>query len=260
MKKIFGILVIFASFVFGADVTELQKACEGGDNRACIRFVSFNKDEKVNLAILQNSCDNNYLQACDWLGSYYEEGISVKKDDKKAFMLYKQACNGGNDEGCGDLGLAYYSGEITSKDEAKGKELLKKACSSSDLRASAFGCYYITTELKENSQENITKAQNALKALCDSGEYSDGCSMYGWFLVEIEKYDMAKEILQKACDGGEMDGCISLGVMYDPSGNGVEKDFSKAVELYKKACDGGNMHGCRNLVVMYTNGNGVEKD
>ena len=80
-----------------------------------------NKDEKVNLAILQNSCDNNYLQACDWLGNYYEEGISVKKDDKKAFMLYKQACNGGNDEGCGDLGLSYYSGKITSKDEAKGK-------------------------------------------------------------------------------------------------------------------------------------------
>ena len=44
------------------------------------------------------------------------------------------------------------------------------------------------------------------------------------------------------------------------NGNGVEKDFSKAVELYKKACDGGNMHGCRNLVVMHTNGNGVEKD
>ena len=103
MKKIFGILVIFASFVFGADVTELQKACEGGDNRACIRFVSFNKDKKVNLAILQNSCDNNYLQACDWLGNYYKEGISVKKDDKKAFMLYKQACNGGNDEGCGSF-------------------------------------------------------------------------------------------------------------------------------------------------------------
>lgn len=79
MKKIFGVLVLFASFVFGADVNELQKACESGDNRACIRFVSFNKDKKANLAILQNSCDNNYLQACDWLGNYYEQGISVKK-------------------------------------------------------------------------------------------------------------------------------------------------------------------------------------
>ncbi|MCI7236814.1 hypothetical protein [Campylobacter sp.] len=38
--------------------------------------------------------------------------------------------------------------------------------------------------------------------------------------------------------------------MYD-NGNGVEKNEQKAAELYKKACDGGNMDGCRNLGVMY---------
>ena len=85
-------------------------------------------------------------------------------------------------------------------------------------------------------------------------DYEQGISFY-----DNEDYDKAFESFKKACDGGDMRGCRSLGTMY-ANGNGVEKDFSKAVELYKKACDGGNMHGCRNLVVMHTNGNGVEKD
>ena len=92
MKKIFGILVFIASFSFCADVAELQKACENGDDRACIRFVSFNKDEKANVEILQKSCDNGYLQACDWLGGLYHYGMSVKQDKAKALELYKKAC------------------------------------------------------------------------------------------------------------------------------------------------------------------------
>ena len=64
---------------------------------------------------------------------------------------------------------------------------------------------------------------------------------------------------KKACDSGNMRGCHNLGVMYT-NGDGVKKDFGKAVQLFKKACDGGNMLGCTNLGSMYANGDGVEKD
>ena len=83
--------------------------------------------------------------------------------------------------------------------------------------------------------------------------------LVGYIVLDKSGIKLQIFVAKKACDGGEMLGCTNLGVMY-ANGNGVEKDFSKAVELYKKACDGGNMHGCRNLVVMHTNGNGVEKD
>ena len=61
---------------------------------------------------------------------------------------------------------------------------------------------------------------------------------------------------EKACDGGNMLGCHNLGIMYT-NGNGVKKDFSKAVELFKKVCDGGEVRGCGNLGAMYANGFGV---
>ena len=38
------------------------------------------------------------------------------------------------------------------------------------------------------------------------------------------------------------------------------KEYDKAFESFKKACDGGDMDGCRNLGVMYEKGKVVEKD
>ena len=84
--------------------------------------------------------------------------------------------------------------------------------------------------------------------------YEQGKAFY-----DNKEYDKAFKSFKKACDGGDMDGCRNLGVMYE-CGNGVEKNEQKAAELYKKACDGGKMLGCYNLGVMYAKGSGVEKD
>jgi len=37
------------------------------------------------------------------------------------------------------------------------------------------------------------------------------------------------------------------------NGTGVTKDEVRAVALYKQACDGGSLNGCANLGVMYGN-------
>jgi len=41
-------------------------------------------------------------------------------------------------------------------------------------------------------------------------------------------------------------------------GQGVKRDYFKAVELYQRACDSGETRGCYNLGLMYTNGEGVK--
>ena len=74
-----------------------------------------------------------------------------------------------------------------------------------------------------------------------------------------KEYYKAFESFKKACDGGEMLGCYSLGDMY-ANGNGVEKNEQKAVKLYEKVCYGGEMRGCRNLGFMYYNGNGIRQN
>ena len=54
------------------------------------------------------------------------------------------------------------------------------------------------------------------------------------------------QLYQKACDGGDMEGCFNLGGAYF-NGDGVARDIDKAMKLFQKACDGGDMEGCNVL-------------
>ena len=55
----------------------------------------------------------------------------------------------------------------------------------------------------------------------------------------VERDDAkAAAFYKKACDGGHMDGCVQLGLLY-AEGDGVVKDPAKAKALFEKACDGG---------------------
>ena len=49
--------------------------------------------------------------------------------------------------------------------------------------------------------------------------------------------------MKKACDGGNIDGCYNLGILYE-EGKGVRQSSSKAKGFYGKACDGGDANGC----------------
>ena len=66
-------------------------------------------------------------------------------------------------------------------------------------------------------------------------------------------------LFRKACDGGELRGCLGLGSMFE-SGQGVAKDEAQAAKLYRKACDAGNMAGCTDLGNLTASGRGVAKD
>ena len=58
-----------------------------------------------------------------------------------------------------------------------------------------------------------------------------------------QDFSKAKELYEKACNGGKASGCFNLGELYRAE-EGVPQDFSKAKELYKKACDEGLEVGC----------------
>jgi len=69
----------------------------------------------------------------------------------------------------------------------------------------------------------------------------------------------AATLFQRACDGGEISGCLSVGFQY-ADGNGVARDDARAVAFYSKACDGQNSRGCSSLGFMKENGRGIERD
>ena len=69
----------------------------------------------------------------------------------------------------------------------------------------------------------------------------------------------ASALYQRACDGGDKPGCVSLGFMFE-FGRGVSQDESRALALYQGACVDNIVVGCTNLGLMYANGRSVAKD
>jgi len=64
-----------------------------------------------------------------------------------------------------------------------------------------------------------------------------------------QDYFKAATLYQKACDGGNADGCSSLGNLYR-LGNGVTQDAAKARGLLQKGCSSGSQWGCDRLKEM----------
>ena len=55
---------------------------------------------------------------------------------------------------------------------------------------------------------------------------------------------------EKACQSGDMDACIHLGILYY-KGDSVTKDLNKAVRYLTLACAGESMQGCHNLAYLH---------
>jgi TPR repeat protein len=64
---------------------------------------------------------------------------------------------------------------------------------------------------------------------------------------------------KKACDDGNLDSCISVGVYYK-NGIGVRKDPFKALEYFKKTCKDANASECSLDDLTYYFGNDVNED
>lgn len=65
--------------------------------------------------------------------------------------------------------------------------------------------------------------------------------------------------LRDACDRGDGDACVDLGIRHD-RGAGVAADPVVAAALYRRACDLGNPRGCYDLGVAHHDGAGVARD
>lgn len=71
-----------------------------------------------------------------------------------------------------------------------------------------------------------------------------GCYNLGGMYNNIKQdYFKANELYKKSCDGGNADGCFSLGINYY-KGKGIKQDTKKAKELFGKACDLSLQKGC----------------
>lgn len=80
---------------------------------------------------------------------------------------------------------------------------------------------------------------------CFADPYQDGKNA-----LDHKVYLEAVAQFEKACNGGNAQGCFELGALYE-KGDGVVQNKYKAVALYTQACNGGESHGCSNIAMTY---------
>jgi TPR repeat protein len=102
------------------------------------------------------------------------------------------------------------------------------------------------------------------KRLCDDDANTIGCYNLGIMYMNgthgaTKDEDKAIEYFRKACNGGDIDGCFTVGKYFE-DGIGVKKDLHKSIEFYTKGCDGEDAFSCMTLGIFYRDGKGVQED
>jgi len=90
------------------------------------------------------------------------------------------------------------------------------------------------------------KANPPLKKACDGGELGS-CVSLGHLVADglgtAKDPAAAAKLYEKGCSGGIATGCYLLGEAYQ-AGAGVGSDPAKASNLFRQSCEGGESHGC----------------
>ncbi|MDR0890086.1 MAG: sel1 repeat family protein [Oscillospiraceae bacterium] len=116
--------------------------------------------------------------------------------------------------------------------------------------------------INEEEERKRKEEMRALESLAEQGDANAQCNLGDcyWDGEGIEK-DYAKAVhwYLKAVEQGHADAQYKLGLLYHV-GLGADKDYAKAVYWYEKAAVQGNSNAQNSLGNCYKNGEGVESD
>jgi hypothetical protein len=211
--------------------------------------------------------------ACFELALMYLHSWGLPAKPAHAAALLGQACDAGHAEACARLAWLVADGRGVAKDVPRSIELLQRGCASQSARACrSLGALYRWGDTRQGGipQRDVTLGERLTKLAvelyrrqCDAAD-ARACTGYGnmvWYGEGIAGDAVAgRAMLQRACDGGDLDGCERLGSIYANGERGTPTDRPRGVGLYRRACDGGLASACARLASAYKSGNGVEKN
>ena len=173
--------------------------------------VGVEKDSRLGVKWILKSASQDYPDALNQMGIFYETGFIVEQNFETAAKFYLRASHMAHLDGMTNYAALLLQGKGVEKNEKKAAWLLKKAC-----------------------ERNYAKAQNEL-----------GVMYYKGLGVE-EAPDKAVELFTQSADKGNVYALNNLGIAYE-EGKGVVRDYAKATICYEKSARLGNINGLNNL-------------
>ena len=190
------------------------------------------------------------------LANMYREGFEVPKDPKEALRLYKLSWSQGYDRAAGNIADMYYQGDGLTKDVAEGFKWLKMAAESGHVPSQhKLGVAYRDGN---GTPKNDAEAIKLLTALASQGDASAMAELAHGYRRTFQKPDF-KQAFEWAFRSAEKNNRVGqeiLGQLY-LNGQGVEKDFSKAIFNFKLSAAQNSPWAQTALGSIYENGWGV---
>jgi TPR repeat protein len=190
---------------------------------------------------LKKQCEGGDLQWCTNLGVLHEDGfIGAGKDPAAAAAVYKKACDQQMGEWCVNLALLEVDGRGVPADQAGGKARLEKTCAAKI----PLGCAALGRMLIDNGEGQ--RGLELLDHACDDGEVQ-ACAGMGGFLGlgdkvprDVKRANAAEE---RACLLGSSSGCLLSGAGLREEGKDAE-----ALPWFQRGCDIGDGEACLEVV------------
>ncbi|WP_338869796.1 serine/threonine-protein kinase [Spirosoma sp. SC4-14] len=195
------------------------------------------KDYTEALRWYWKAADRGYLLSLNNIGALYHYGLGVEQDYQKARACYEKAAAGGIAKAKYNLGELYANGNGVNKNIYEAVRWYREAAEDGDANAQfrlGQAYHYGTGVTLDYSQAEYWYRKAAGQRHSDA-QNSLGALYYGGYIGgNGVDYATARYWYEQAAEQNNVYSLYNLGYLYD-YGQGVIKDWSKAVSYYKRA-------------------------
>ena len=246
--------------------------CETTDVESCNAAISAALDagdDPLTFQLADQACERDNAAMCGLLGLLLQKGTGTVKDVEGALVAYQKGCGLGNPRSCQN-GF-HRASEVGN--EALGFHMLERICEL-DSPEQGMGCSMLADAHRKGTGTVVDLAASmaAYERGCDAGDLHACVQVaarmeFGEFPADPPRI---RALYQKACEGGNADGCEGLRDLRPPSSarrrtsdevltaHGIEwtvsGTLSSRLRLKKVECDGRRPRMTCNLTIGYPQG------
>ena len=252
----------------GAD--QGDASCQFNLGLLYIKGEGVSQNNVTGATLVKKAAEQEMPEAQSTLATYYRDGIGVPKDIKRAVGWWEKAANQGNVSSQVNLGVCYANGFGVAKDITKAKYWWEMAAAEgSDVAKKNLES--LSKEIEQGNKgsaplsKSTTNPKNNYQANIEAAENGDPVAQLKIGVCYqtgngIEKDETkALEWYEKSANQGNADAQTCLGLCYG-MGLGVAEDFSLAIKWWRKAANQGNAQAQYYLGNCYNHGTGVSVD
>lgn len=220
-------------------------SCEAGEcNTRGMEAVTLSRYAEA-IVLLDRACTLGHAVGCSNLAGLMRGGAGELSQPTRTVGLYDRACTLGFAEACAAVGSIYAEGKLVAPDPVKALGMYDRACAHRDAQG-CFTAGIFHNEGRGGPRSPEAAAERFDQA-CGLGHatacFNAGILLYRERGARPGENERAAGYFGRACDGQQPAGCLRLGIA-TLRGLGTGPDVQVAKDLFDRACTGGDEDGC----------------